>query len=234
MFHVKRHMQSVVPQGELFHVKPLAIGSGAQFAKYAAGRGWPLSPSQQQHIARLSRWLSERAPALGISKYSEPATVLSRAMAPALALSDLLDPGNIKQVVDLGAGSGALGLTLAILQPDWQMDLVERRAKIATFLELTVRHLGIDNVRVLPRDAAQIADCDRAGYDLVCFRALAAAEIALRLAYPLVNATGYVAAWHQPDDQGFRQPRLPLRQVATAKTGVPDLVVSLYERCTAG
>ena len=114
------------------------------------------------------------------------------------------------------------------------MDLIERRAKIATFLELTVRHLDIDNAKVLPRDAAQIANCDRVCYDLVCFRALAAAENALRLAYSLLNPTGRVVAWHQPSDQGFRQPHLQLRQIATAKTGVPGLVVSLYERCTAG
>jgi len=215
-------------------VKPLAIGSGEQFAKYAAGRGWPLSPSQQQHIARLSRWLAERAPALSISKYSDPATVLSRAMAPALALSDLIDPDNIKQVADLGAGSGALGLTLAILQLDWRVDLVERRAKIATFLQLTAQHVGIDNAKVLTMDAESIPDACAAYYDLVCFRALASPGIAFRLAYPLVNPTGYIAAWHQPDDQGFRQPHLPFRQVATAKTSVPDLVVSLYERCIAG
>ena len=234
MFHVKRHIKANRQPGELFHVKPLAISNAEQFAEYAASQGWPLSPSQQQHVARLSCWLADRAPALGISKYSEAAIVLSRAMAPALALSDIIDPANIKQVADLGAGAGALGLTLAILQPDWRVDLVERRAKIATFLELTVGHLGIDNVRILPQDAAQIADSGAACYDLVCFRALAAAETALMLAYPLVHPTGYVAAWHQPSDQDFRLPRLPLQQVATAKTGVPDLVVSLYERCAAG
>ncbi len=234
MFHVKRHTKANRQPGELFHVKPFTISSAKQFAEYAASQGWPLSSSQQQNIARLSRWLAERAPALGVSKYSEAATVLSRAMAPALVLSSLIDPGNIKQMADLGAGAGALGLTLAILQPDWRVDLIERRTKIATFLELTVRHLDIDNANVLPRDAAQIANCAPACYDLVCFRALAAAENALRLAYSLLNPTGHIVAWHQPSDQGFRQPHLPLRQIATTKTGVPDLVVSLYERCTAG
>jgi len=208
-------------------VKPLLIPGCQQFADYAQAQGWSLSDDQQQRIADLAQWLAERAPPLGLSKYADLPSVLSYAMAPALAISDLveIEPSEIKRVVDLGAGSGALGLTLSIIQPGWEVTLMDRSSKTATFLEWTVQWLGVENVTVRHEDGVA---ADAGAYDLVCLRAVAPAQQALQLAGPLAGSGGYVVAWHQAEDEGFRPPQSPLPYTATTPTVVPGLVASLY------
>ncbi len=209
-------------------MKPLPIPGCQQFADYAQAQGWLLSDDQQQRIADLAQWLAERAPPLGLSKYADLPSVLSYAMAPALAISDLIEPGEVKRVVDLGAGSGALGLTLSIIQPGWEVTLMDRSSKTATFLEWTVQRLGVENVTIRQEDATPAATASVAQYDLVCFRAVASSRQALQLAGPLAMSGGYVVAWHQTEDEGFRPPQSSLPYRATTPTVVPGLVASLY------
>jgi len=209
-------------------VKPLPIADCQQFADYAQVQGWSLSDDQQQRITDLAQWLAERAPPLGLSKYADLSGVFSYAMAPALAISDIVELSEVKQVVDLGAGSGALGLTLSIIQPDWEVTLMDRSSKTATFLEWTVQWLGVENVTVRHEDAAAAATGGAAQYDLVCLRAVASAQQALQLAGSLAGPGGYVVAWHQAGDEGFRSPQSPLSYTATTPTSVPGLVASLY------
>ncbi len=206
-------------------MKPLPIPGCQEFADYAQAQGWLLSDEQQQRIADLAQWLADRAPPLGLSKYADLPSVLSYAMAPALAISDLIEPSEVKQAVDLGAGSGALGLTLSIIQPGWEVTLMDRSSKTATFLEWTVRWLGMGNVTVRHEDAAAAG---AGAYDLVCLRAVVSARQALQLAEPLGGSGGYVVAWHQVGDEGFRSPQSALLYTATAPTVVPGLVASLY------
>jgi len=52
------------------------------------------------------------------------------------------------EVVDAGSGNGLLGLTLALLDPDRQVLLVDSRGKKAAFLQAAVAHLGVVNGRV--------------------------------------------------------------------------------------
>jgi len=209
-------------------VKPLPIPSCQRFAGYAQSKGWLLSDDQQQRIAEVAQWLAERASRLGLSKYADLPSVLSYAMAPALAISDLIEPSEVKRVVDLGTGSGSLGLTLSIIQPVWEVTLMDRSNKAARFLEWTVQWLGVENVMVRHEDAASAATSNAAQYDLVCLRAVASARQALRLAGPLAVSGGYVVAWHQAQDEGFRPPHSPLPYEATTATVVPGLVASLY------
>ncbi len=209
-------------------MKLLPIPDHQQFINYAQMQGWSLSTDQQQCIADLAQWLADRAPPLKLSKYADLPSVLSYAMAPTLVISDLVELNRGKRVVDMGAGSGALGLTLGIIQPGWEVTLMERSSKAATFLEWTVRWLEMENVTVRHEDAALVGADGAAQYDLVCVRAMASAEQALRIAGSLTGSGGYVIAWHQAEDEGFRPPHSPLPYTATIPTVVPGLVASLY------
>ncbi len=224
------------PARGMFHVKHLAhptIATGDQFADYAAQHGCVLSAAQTERITALAQWLAQRAPPLGLSRYRHFPAVLTAALSPPLALLDLLDIRAVHQVMDLGAGSGALGFTLALAQPHLSVDLIERRRKAVTFLELTTQHLNIANIRVILGDARDLSPSHNESYDLVCFRALTSGSAALELAWPFARSDGYVAAWHQAGDAAFDRPPLPLQRTSTAQTLVPGLVVSLYRRSAA-
>jgi len=211
----------------------MPITNAEQFANYAAEHNCVLSPVQIQQIAALAQWLTTRAPPLGLSKYQNLSVGLTSALAPVLALFDLLDPASLERVMDLGAGSGALGFTLAIVQPHLTVDLVDRSTKTATFLELTIQHLGLDNVQILQAEAAGLHTTYASRYDIVCFRALAPAATALELAYPFAKDQHYVAAWHQTADSGFENPTGALQRIDTTPTIIAGLAVSLYLRKAA-
>ncbi len=211
-----------------------ALTTVAHLCEYAAERGCRLLPEQMEQFEVLAEWLAERAVAIGLSRYRDLPAVLTAALAPTLALWELVDMTGVHRVMDLGAGSGALGLTLAIAQPHLAVDLVDRRAKVATFLELTAQRLGVGNVSVIRGEARELAASYAHSYDLVCFRALAQAQTALGRAYPFLQPEGYIAAWHQTDDPAFLKPSLALRRIGTTRTAVAGLAVSLYERTIGG
>ena len=187
-----------------------------------------LSSAQVERLSLLAEWLAERAPPLGLSRYRDIPAVLTRALAPALSLSELIDVRGVRRIMDLGAGSGALGFTLALARPHLVVDLVDRRAKAATFLELTAQHVGISNARVIHGDARELRVGYSGRHDLLCFRALAEGGTALGLAYRFAAPKGYIAAWHRTDDASFGCRVREVRRIGSAETLLPGLVVSLY------
>ncbi len=217
----------------MFHVKQsdgLTIATVEQFAEYSAERGCVLSSIQVERLGVLTEWLVDRAPALGLSRYRDIPAVLTAALAPTLALFELIDVTEMYRVMDLGAGSGALGFILALTQPHLAVTLMDRRAKAATFLELTAQHVGIGNAQVIRGDAREVQAVHAGRYNLVCFRAVAEGATALGLAYPFLGSEGYIAAWHQTGDDSFQCPVLGLSRRGTAQTVVRGLVVSVYSR----
>ncbi|HGY10030.1 MAG TPA: 16S rRNA (guanine(527)-N(7))-methyltransferase RsmG [Oceanithermus profundus] len=78
---------------------------------------------------------------------------LPRHFEAARAYGEVLPEG--AHVLDVGSGAGLPAIPLAILRPDLQLTLVERRAKRAAFLDLAVARLGLENVRVYNGDVQQ-------------------------------------------------------------------------------
>ena len=70
------------------------------------------------------------------------------------AYAEVLPAG--ARVLDLGSGGGWPGLPLALLRPDLDLTLVERRKKRAAFLDLARARLGLKNVRVYPGDVREL------------------------------------------------------------------------------
>lgn len=59
-------------------------------------------------------------------------------------------------ILDIGSGAGFPGVPMAVLRPDWRLELIESVQRKAVFLREATRHLS--NTRVLAKRAEDIMD----------------------------------------------------------------------------
>ena len=195
------------------------------------GRSWGVSvtPEQAARLDELASWLAERAFPLGLTNYRTAADLALHALLPTFALFRLSASPLLGPLLDLGAGSGALGLTVATIRPDLRIVLADRRQRSATFMNLTRARMHLSNVEVRQVSAQELAKTAPGSFAAVCFRALAHAETALGLARPLLSSSGWVAVWHQSADSAYLDPPEGWIRRATKLTALPALVVSRLE-----
>jgi 16S rRNA (guanine527-N7)-methyltransferase len=96
------------------------------------------------------------------------------------------------RIVDLGSGAGLPGLVLAIARPGAEVVLVESVGKKCAWLERTVGHLGLENVRVA---CARAEELEEEPFDVVTARALASLSVLCEYAAPLLREGGSLVAW---------------------------------------
>jgi 16S rRNA (guanine527-N7)-methyltransferase len=78
----------------------------------------------------------------------DPERVLDRLVSDSIQAMNYL-PENIKNVVDIGSGSGLPGIPQALQRQDLEFTLIERSQKKCHFLKNTVSRLGLKNVQVI-------------------------------------------------------------------------------------
>jgi len=214
----------------MFHVKHSGDldAALARLREQAGSVGLALSQEQLARFERAARWLAEMAQASALSGYQTPAEALGRAMAPALAYFALPGAPRAGRLADLGAGSGALGATLAILAPELRVDLIDRARRAYTACELLAARLHIGNLGVRLLDlAAEPAPVGE--YDAVVFRALAPGPAALGLAQRLLTPGCFVAAWHREGDPQFAAPPPEFSVTGSTTARVEGLVATGYQ-----
>ncbi len=128
------------------------------------------------------------------TKITDPATAADAHVADALVALELDAVRGARRIADLGSGAGFPGLVLAAALPAAKVSLVESSAKKCAFLERAAEAMGLDNVEAVPSRAeewsAGIGRCD-----LVTARAVAALNVLVEYAAPLLADGGSLVAW---------------------------------------
>lgn len=194
--------------------------------------GIEIGAATGERLTALATWIAERGLPLGLTNYPSSERVAEHHLAPILAVARLpgFPPGG--RVLDLGAGGGALGLTLAVLYPSLNVLLADRRRRSATFINLAIARIGIHNAQARQVEAGLLAKTCPGQFEMVGVRALAHAPEVLRLCAPLLSASGWVAAWHQSEDAAFLNPPSGWERTATRETALAGLSVSQLRRST--
>lgn len=185
----------------MFHVKQDARPGRAtvcrEVSAAAEALGLSLPKISAAQVAALGRLACELAPAaarIGLTKYSSPDAVLDRLIVPAVGALVWLNADTPLRVVEVGAGAGAMGMTLAILCPRWRVTLVDRREKACRFAEVVLLRLGLDNAGVLQTDAREVMPLsDR--FDATLFRAVASPLEDLAIASGWLRPSGIAVLW---------------------------------------
>jgi len=181
-------------------------------------------------LVEYVQWAGRAAARLGLTQYRAPTEFARGLVLPTLSL--FLPPMQEYlrgPLLDFGAGSGALGLTVAILRPDIEIVLADRRRRVIDFLDLCRARYGLTNCRTLLADLDAGPSPGPGAYHLVLVRAYGPADHALKRATAWLAPSGAIALWHQPP-----VPSLPhhLYCVASVPTSLSALCLSMCRRNT--
>ena len=125
---------------------------------------------------------------------------LAEIIAHAAAFADAL-PQSTTSCIDLGSGAGVPGLVIAVIRPEMQLMLVDRRAKRTDALLRAVKALGIeDRVSVVCADVESFARTTdtKHHFDAACARGFGPPEFTLRWSAELVQTGGVIVVSEPP------------------------------------
>lgn len=139
-----------------------------------AALGVPLTAAQAEQLCDFGARLLEQNRVMNLTAITEPQAVARLHFADCLALLRIVPfPG--KRVIDVGCGAGFPGVPLKLGEPSLDLTLLDSLGKRVTWLEATLRDMGVP------------AQC-------VCARAVARLNILAELCLPFVKPGGYFLA----------------------------------------
>jgi 16S rRNA (guanine527-N7)-methyltransferase len=177
----------------------------------------------EQAPAQIGRLLElVAADPLAPTTVRDPATALDAHVADALVALELEPVRAARRIADLGSGAGFPGLVLAAALPQAEVAVVESSRRKCAFLTRAVAAMGIENVTVVCERAEAWRD-GLGAHDLVTARALAALNVLVEYAAPLLGEGGALVAW-----KGRRDDREESGgAAAAAQTGLAPTAIHL-------
>ncbi len=160
-------------------------------ARVVEGLGISIEETQLEACGELAVWLAPAAAKLGLTQFADPGELAENLMGPGVCLTAHLGD-ECRSVADIGAGSGALGLTVGLLRPEVSVSLVDRRKRVCDFTELAARRFGLGNCSSVCADM-RAAGSGGGEYDVVVARAVASGSELLEELVRLVAPGGRVA-----------------------------------------
>lgn len=123
-------------------------------------------------LTEFSRRLLEKNQVMNLTAITEPADVARLHLLDCACLLTAADFRG-KQVVDVGTGAGFPGMPLRLLEPDFDLTLLDSLGKRIDFLQETVDAMGLQRVRCVHARAEEFARQHREQYDIAASRAVA-------------------------------------------------------------
>lgn len=101
---------------------------------------------------------------------------------------------NVKKVLDVGTGAGLPGVILSIFLSDKLFYLLDKTLKKINFLNLLVKELKLENIRIIRGRAEELAkeNLYRENFDIVLARAVASFNILSELIIPFCRINGKI------------------------------------------
>jgi 16S rRNA (guanine(527)-N(7))-methyltransferase RsmG len=94
---------------------------------------------------------------LGLVSRKDPVAACERLLSESIELAETLQIAPDRRVADIGSGAGFPGVVWALLFPQIELVLIERRQKRAMFLERVCRTLPLDRATVIAADVRELS-----------------------------------------------------------------------------
>ncbi len=167
--------------------EPIDSGQWHELRSWSRAQGLELPDGAFEQLANYLKLLRVWAARGALVGAAEMPVMVRKHFADCLFAASVCPVSG--RAVDLGSGAGLPGLPIAIARPELRVDLVESRAKKASFLTSAAR--SVANAHVL---CTRIEDLTVASYDVAFARALAPLDRLLPLARRVLPAGGALLA----------------------------------------
>lgn len=187
--------------------------------------GLPADAAAIEGLEEFSRRLLERNQVMNLTAITDPCDVAALHLLDCAYLLTAADFRG-KSVVDVGTGAGFPGMPLRILEPNFDLTLLDSLGKRVDFLKEVQTDLGLKNVTCVHARAEEFAAQHREQFDLAASRAVAQLNVLCELTLPLVKVGGQFAAMKSVStDEEIRQAHSAIAQLGGQLSGVTDYTV---------
>lgn len=187
--------------------------------------GLPADAAAIKGLEEFSQRLLERNQVMNLTAITDPCDVAALHLLDCAYLLTAADFRG-KSVVDVGTGAGFPGMPLRILEPNFDLTLLDSLGKRVDFLKEVQRDLELKNVTCVHARAEEFAAQHREQFDLAASRAVAQLNVLCELTLPLVKVGGQFAAMKSVStDEEIRQAHSAIAQLGGQLSGVTDYTV---------
>jgi len=146
------------------------------------------------YLDELVQWNSK----VNLTALKEPLHIALGHFADSLSpmtIDDVFKSRHIR-AIDIGTGAGFPGLPLKIVNPDWQVSLVESTGKKCAFLRAIVAAMELDGVEIFNERCEELGyqKEHREKYDLAFARALSSLSTLIEYGLPFLKVGGLLIA----------------------------------------
>ena len=188
-----------------------------------AALGLPCSAAKQ--LLDFAQRLLKKNQVMNLTAITNPQDVATLHLLDCAALLTLCDFRN-KAVVDVGTGAGFPGMVLRILEPDFDLTLLDSLGKRIAWLRQTCDEMGLARVDCVHARAEEFAGSHRQNFDIATSRAVAALPLLCELSLPLVKTGGCFLAMKAVDsDEEIHSARGAIGQLGGKIESIHDYAI---------
>ena len=184
-----------------------------------------LSDHAVPQLEAYASLLLEKNKVMNLTAITAPQEVATLHLLDCAALLTMADLRG-KRAIDVGTGAGFPGMVLRIMEPDFDLTLLDSLGKRIDFLQEVCGDMGLTNVTCVHARAEEFAAQYREQFDLAASRAVAQLNVLCELTLPLVKVGGQFAAMKSVStDEEIRQARSAIAQLGGAVEDVTDYTI---------
>lgn len=160
--------------------------------------GWGLAADAATRLLEFSDRLLEKNRVMNLTAITDPVDVVTLHLLDCAVLLRMEDFRG-KRVVDVGTGAGFPGMPLRLLEPDFDLTLLDSLGKRVAFLQEVCNAMALQRVTCVHARAEEFAAQQRERFDLAVSRAVAPLNVLCELSLPLVRVGGSFLAMKSVD-----------------------------------
>ena len=172
-----------------------------------------LDTAKAETLVRFADMMLEKNEVMNLTRITEPTAVAQLHLLDSAMLLKYADFRG-KTVADVGTGAGFPGMPLRILEPDFDLTLLDSLGKRVDWLRDACDALGLSRVSCVHARAEEFAAEARERFDLVTSRAVANLQVLAELCLPLVKVGGQLLAMKSIESED---------EIGSAKTAIKTL-----------